>query len=407
MPEISSAPPTNGQHNFGNTGFLRAAIVLLSILALLVAGYLLYTSLSKSGQPLGCGEASGCAEVLVSRWSQVFGVPVSLPAGLTYVGVIALTLSLTKLTGSVRTNAVKLLATLALVLILAAAWFVGLQVFYIKAICPWCMTEHALGLTIGALTLYLATRFVPLRNLVAPSVIAAAMLGVFVSAQALGPYSGPAADRLTASSGDSDAGEGSTRQVSLLDGKLVIRPAQLPLSGAPDAENLIVVLFDYCCPHCRATHGYLLNAIDSHPDKLSFVSLPAPLNSDCNPHWKKTKKRFLESCELARLALAVYRTDASKFPDFDKWLFESELPRKLTEAQAKAESLIGKSELAKAMKDSWIEEFLLKNTTAYHDSQAERLPVLLSPGFASIVGRPGSEEELMEILVKDFNLHDE
>ena len=326
MTEISTEHPTTGQRDFRNTGFLRNAIVLFSTLALLVAGYLLFTSLSKSGQPLGCGEESGCAVVLVSRWSQVFGIPVSLPAGLTYLGVIAATLSLTKLSDSARTNAMKLLAALALILIFAAAWFIGLQVLYLKAICPWCMTEHALGLIVGGLALYLATRFVPVGQLASPGILAVAMLGVFISAQALGPYSGPAADRMLASSGDSDAGAGDSREVALLDGKLVIRPAQLPLCGTADTENLIVVLFDYCCPHCRATHGYLSNAIEKYPTKLSFVSLPAPLNSDCNPHWKKTKKRFIESCDLAKLALAVYRADASKFPEFDHWLFESELP---------------------------------------------------------------------------------
>ena len=407
MTEISPELPTTAHRDFANTRLLRSAIVLFSILALLVAGYLLYTSLSKSGQPLGCGEESGCAEVLVSRWSQVFGIPVSLPAGLTYFGVIAVTLSLTKFTDQTRMSAMKLLATLAVILILAAAWFVGLQVFYIKAICPWCMTEHALGLLVGGLSLYLATRYLSVANIAIPGILAVALLGIFISAQALGPYSGPTADRLTASSSDSDAGQGNSRQVSLLDGKLLIRPAQLPLSGAEDADNLIVVLFDYCCPHCKATHGYLLNAVEKFPNDLSFVSLPSPLNSDCNPHWKKTKKRFLESCDLAKLALAVYRTDAEKFPEFDRWLFESELPRKLAEARTKAESMIGKAELAKALTDPWIDELLQKNTTAYHDSQAERLPVLLSPGFASVVGRPGSEEELMEILVQDFKLKSE
>lgn len=407
MTQISAEDPETGQLVIKNTRLIKTAIVLLSVVALGVAIYLLFTSLSKSGQPLGCGEESGCAEVLTSRWSQVFGVPVSLPAGLAYVGVIAVTLSLSKLKDLGRVNALKLLATLALVLILAAAWFVGLQVLYLKAICPWCMTEHVLGLIVGGLALYLATSFLPVGKLAAPGALAATMLGVFVAAQAFGPYSAPTADRLVASSGDSDAGSGDSRQIALLDGKLLIRPAELPISGASEAENLIVVLFDYCCPHCRATHGYLLNAIEKHPSKLSFISLPSPLNSDCNPHWKKTKKRFLESCELAKIALAVYRTDASKFPELDRWLFESELPRKLTEARAKAESMIGGKELANALNDPWIGALLLKNVTAYHDSQAERLPVLLSPGFASVVGRPGSEEELMEILAQDFDLRDD
>jgi len=397
----------NSDQGFRFEPLVRTLIVCFSAVALLVAGYLLYTSLAKSGQPMGCGEESGCAEVLTSRWSQVLGIPVSLPAGLAYVGVIAVTVLLPRLSSTSRGNALKLLGTLALILMLAAIWFVGLQVLYLKAICPWCMAEHSLGLIVGVLALVLVTLSVPSTKLFAPSILAASLLGVFIVAQAIGPYSAPTADRMFAAAGDSDAGAGDSRQVSLLDGKFSIRPAALPLSGSLDAENLIVVLFDYCCPHCRATHGYLLNAIEKHPAKLSFVSLPSPLNSDCNPHWKKTKKRFLESCDLAKLALAVYRTDASKFPEFDRWLFESELPRKLVEARAQAEGLIGETELAKALEDPWIEQLMLKNTTAYRDSQAERLPVLLSPGFAAVVGRPGSEEEFKEILKQDFDLSDD
>lgn len=406
MTDISSEPQSGVENQRPSHPLLRMVIVVLSTVAMLVAAYLLFTSLSKSGQPLGCGEQSGCAEVLTSRWSQVFGVPVSLPAGLTYLGIIGATLALPRLERA-HNKVVHLLTVLALVLILAAVWFVGLQVFYLKAICPWCMTEHGLGLVVGIVALILATRHLPTQSLTGASLTAAALLSVFIAAQALGPYQAPTADRIAANSADSDLGFGASREVALLDGKFKIRPGQLPTNGSPDAENLIVVLFDYCCPHCRATHGYLSNAVKKYPTKLAFVSLPSPLNSDCNPHWAKTKKRFLESCELAKLALAVYKTAPERFSQFDTWLFEPERPRKLSEAILEAEKLVGAQTLATAIDDPWIQQQLKSNTTAYHDSQAERLPVLLSPGFASVVGRPGSEEEFRAILKQDFQLGDD
>ena len=116
------------------------------------------------------------------------------------------------------------------------------------------------------------------------------------------------------------------------------------------------------------------------------------------------EKRFLESCELAKLALAVYKINPGKFSEFDSWLFEPERPRKLSDALAEAQRMVGAEALEAAFDDPWIEQQLKFNTTAYHDSQAERLPVLLSPGFASVVGRPGSEEEFRAILKQDFKL---
>jgi hypothetical protein len=133
--------------------------------------------------------------------------------------------------------------------------------------------------------------------------------------------------------------------------------------------------------------------------------LPMPLNSDCNPHWNKTQKRFLDSCKLARLALGVWKVDSGKFLEFDKWLFETKKPRPIAEATAKAKEKVDAAKLdAVLATDQSIDELIAKNVDAYANSGAERIPVLLSPGFSSVVGRPGSEEELHEILAKDFEL---
>ena len=70
--------------------WVSISCTLLSTVALGVAVYLYSTSLAESGRPLGCGENSGCAEVLTSRWSQVFGIPVSIPAALVYGAGLAI-----------------------------------------------------------------------------------------------------------------------------------------------------------------------------------------------------------------------------------------------------------------------------------------------------------------------------
>lgn len=383
----------------------RGMIIVLSIVALAIAVYLYATSLSESGTPLGCGEGGGCAEVLTSRWSQVFGIPVSVPAALIYMAIIAVMLILPVAGNDSRKLTWIAACTLGMLVILGAIWFVGLQVIHLNAICPWCMTEHGLGILIGLLILLSAAKAFGAKPIGVAFPIAAVLLAGLISAQSFGKFTGPEAERLSASQSDSDEGIGTSRRIKVLDGKLDLPVAEVPLVGSPDAIHLVVILFDYCCPHCRATHGYLLNALEKYPDQLAMILLPMPLNTDCNPHWKKTEDRFKESCELARLALAVWAVDQSQFKTFDQWLFETPKPRPLADAQLMAYKLVGEDKIKQALGNNpWINQLIETNVNFYAESGAERIPVLLSPGFSSIVGRPGSEEELMTILETDLKL---
>jgi uncharacterized membrane protein len=91
---------------------------------------------------VGCGGEGGCSNVLGSQWSQWFLIPVSAVSACFYLGVIVLTYKLSK----------SILTMAAFLLIMAAAWFMGLQVFVIKSFCPWCFTTHLIGLlTAGAI----------------------------------------------------------------------------------------------------------------------------------------------------------------------------------------------------------------------------------------------------------------
>jgi len=184
-----------------------------------------------------------------------------------------------------------------------------------------------------------------------------------------------------------------------------VTPAKSPVIGDPNSEHLVVGLADYCCPHCRATHGYLLSAMEKYPDQMAVVMMPMPMNTDCNNTIKKTQKRFTDSCKLARLALAVWKIAPEKFVEFDSWLFETKKPRPIADATAYAKQLVDAAKLDSVLSnDASIDQMISKNVSAYANSDAGRIPVLLSPGFSSVVGRPGSEEELHEILARDFSL---
>jgi uncharacterized membrane protein len=132
---------------------LNLVRVLLAV-AVLGACYLAYVSLS-NGPAAGCGEGSGCSKVLQSRWAYWLGIPVSLPAVLVYLGLLGVTLFQQK-RPSPRDQQRAWMAIIALSVVVAgaAAWFIGLQVFVIKAFCKFCMTAHTCGLAAAILCLW-------------------------------------------------------------------------------------------------------------------------------------------------------------------------------------------------------------------------------------------------------------
>jgi uncharacterized membrane protein/protein-disulfide isomerase len=380
----------------------RGALALLSLVGLGIAAYLLFLSLAKRGLPAGCGKGSGCDEVLNSRWAQIFGLPVSGLAVAVYSGILFLLASLRFATSLRQAQwAGTALSLFAAVLVGAAVWFVGLQLLLLKAICPWCLAEHAIGLVIAAILF--AQRPVFWQTKFASVGVGCLLVCGVALTQAFVPYHPPALQRLPEGK-NADTGPGPDRLISVLNGKLSLAPHELPILGSADAPNLLVVLFDYCCPHCRATHGYLLNGLASHKNELAVLVLPTPLNTKCNPYWEETEPRFEHACELARLALAVWRADRAAFPVFDAWLFEPEQPRDPVAARRQAEKLVTAAALERALGDPWIDHQIEQNVAAYHNSGAERVPVILSPGMRSIVGRPESESQLFQLLDKELSL---
>jgi hypothetical protein len=307
-------------------------------------------------------------------------------------------------------------------LFLAAVWFTGLQFFFLRAICPWCLAEHALGLVTAGLIWYGARSSVPIRvgGKSEPVATAAsdgsrgagrwlmwtgalALFSLFVLAQVYGPFTPPTAGRLAGFRGTIQ-GRGAERQISLLQGELRLSLSEVPILGRADAKHWVVMLFDYCCPHCQTTHGYLREAIAERPADLAVVLLPSPLSSKCNPHWENDEPRFAESCDLARLAIAVWLLDPEKFEAFDTWLFASEEPRTYEEALGFARTLVPAAALEEGLQHSEVDRQIRQNVDAYRNSQAGRIPVIMSPDFDAVVGRPGSRSELLGILSEELGL---
>ncbi|HVT81791.1 MAG TPA: thioredoxin domain-containing protein, partial [Phycisphaerae bacterium] len=186
-----------------------------------------------------------------------------------------------------------------------------------------------------------------------------------------------------------------------------IEPRAVPLVGSPDAPYVVTVLFDYNCPHCQKLHAMLEDAIRRYDGKLAFALCPAPLNSRCNPYIPRNVDEFKDSCELARIALAVWVAKPEAFADFDRWMFSSDSqeiwrPRTLDATRAKAAEVLGQAKFDGAQADPWIERYLQASVRIYGntvnpDQSGNAVPKLVL-GTRWVTPEPQSAEDLVSIL---------
>jgi len=415
------------------------AVRVLALIAFAVAAYLAFTSVTNS-QPAGCSPGAGCGDVLSSSWASLWNVPVSLPGVVIYFSILLLTFHLSpSQTDHRRKVAWSLLIGLSVCAGLAAIWFIYLQVFQIKSICPYCMVDHTCGLLIAALVLYSAPlgrgevldsgqrsslSITPGRG---ASVIAVAGLamGLFIVAQIMFPAPthrlmvtpDPSGGQIAKSGGDpepakakdhasnkdgtaKDGGSvnvppaGKQNDLTLLpttDPSIFVRLPRaktegglvrfqrnaMPVRGNINAKVMLVCMVDYTCPHCRELHHLFDEAWKRYGDDLAFMMVPMPLNPQCNPYIDFADPRHAAACDLARVALAVWKTDATKFAMFDEWLFEPEKARTGDEARAKAEELVGKEALKAVFDTGWPHEQALKHVRLYEMAGLGRIPKIM------------------------------
>lgn len=139
-----------------------------------------------------------------------------------------------------------------------------------------------------------------------------------------------------------------TREVKFLGGKLKINMYDEAVLGSPEAEHVVIELMDYTCPHCRKMHAHIQEAMERYGDQLAVVIMPVPLELECNKLVGETDSMHRGACKLAKLSLAVAKTNQSKFIDFHNFLLDKE-EKAPTSAQAvvRAFRLVGRKELAK------------------------------------------------------------
>ena len=241
----------------------------------------------------------------------------------------------------------------------SAIWFTIIQKWVIGEFCLYCVTTHITGLLLATLVIWRAIKeldnhshdFAPTNsakdqndstitprriNRILPvmgkSMIGLVFAGILAAFQ-IG-FTPPAVYR----DGESQ------------DKLPVIDYHTVPMIGSPDAPYIVNLLLDYNCPHCQQLHLMLNEAVRRFNGKLGFALCPAPLNSQCNPYIPRDVDEFKNSCELAKIGLAVWVAKRDAFSDFDNWMFTFESgdtwrPRSLDSAKTKAIELVGKGNL--------------------------------------------------------------
>jgi uncharacterized membrane protein len=395
------------------------------------------------GAVAGCGPESGCDHVLHSRWSQWLGLPVSLFALACYGALLVATCWLGRpprvaafvrkphFSGTLTSAAPRaaqqrkawiVLVVGAMLILGSVLWFVGLQLVVIKHLCRFCMLVH----TCGVLTAVLILKLAPVRPppaqpkqldsavflppplvkklaLAAVAGVAALVLGQVLYTPRMFLVRPVEAGKLKPAEPKSTA-----RIYQIYNGQFQFNLDEVPLIGNPQAPQAMLSLFDYTCSHCRQMHPHLLEAQKTFSNELVVVSLPMPLDSQCNPSVKVTPRPHVNACEYARLGLAVWRANRRLHHAFEAWMFAPENPPPLDAARQYAARLLGDTNaLDTALADPWIGRQIQQTTslyaTNYLNSKNGQMPQMLI-GTNLVFGNLNRLEDFYRVLARQLGL---
>ncbi|MGI9457116.1 MAG: vitamin K epoxide reductase family protein [Aeoliella sp.] len=364
------------------------ALIVAAILATGLSLWLAVQTQAGNNIP-GCGSGSGCASVLYTRWGQWFGVPVSVVATAAYSLVLVLTLIVPGGRPGDWRHRLWLTAqvVLATTILAAIMWFVALQVLHLRAICKYCMVNHAVGALAAILLLRqwrserrnLSTGYE--AGLLPPLLVTSALMGVLLAGQLLGPL--PDTHALS--------------QYHFGGGRIRVAKDEAPVWGNPDAKYVFLELFDYSCTTCREMAHLLIDARERYGGQLAVVLVPCPIERKCNPHLLPGAVEHENACDYACCGMAVWLAAPEQFGDFHEWLILTEPMPTLSAARARAENLVGSSDYGTALKDARIDRLLARGVDLYRLQEQGPMPKLIV-GNRFINGAPRSSEALFEAL---------
>lgn len=187
------------------------------------------------------------------------------------------------------------------------------------------------------------------------------------------------------------------RMVAINGGTILLDVTQWPLAGSTDSKYIFVEMFDYSCPHCRHTHAAIKGAAERLKGDLAVVVLPIPLAAACNNLIQVTDPKFAESCEISKLAIAVWRVDAAKFTEFHNWMFANDAAPTYAMAKAQADKLVDKEKLNTELASKIPSQYIAKTVELYRRAGGGNVPKLIFP-TTTVVGEFTSGDALVDII---------
>ena len=392
-------------------------MTVLMALALVISTILSWQFLM-GGSMVGCGGGSPCDNVINSRWSSLGGI---LPVSSLAVGAYLALLIASMYTGPGTESDIRVLAWSSILVIAGAVagsaiWFTILQKWYIGSFCPYCMTAHCSGMLLTILVIWRALKETDIQTdnknptgtninshsakpLLRPLKVTILIVTGLILAGIM------AFIQVTMSTTDVHTNDESQNSIPLVDYKTS------PIIGSPEAPFIVTVLFDYQCSHCQKLHFMLSEAVSRYNGKLAFVLCPAQLNAECNPYVPKENDSFKNSCDYARISLAVWLGNKEAFSTFEDYMFTFESgelwrPRTLDAAKSKAEELLGKEKFESALKDPWIDKYMQSCVQIYGKSLLNGrggVPKMIY-GSNWIIPEPYNTDELITILQRSLSI---
>ena len=356
-------------------GFKVWTLTLCSA-CLLLAGWMLYNSLS-GGSLAGCGAGSICDSVLESPWAYVlWGVPVTLPAAVVYLLLVLCLLFLSgKRAESCSLDRLiwPLMLFLSGCILGAVVWFGWLQVGVLHALCKYCIALHLLGCIAAVLIIKNGKDYCPHPLMPFGFGVAAAAIFTMVQVNTL-----PEAVQ--------DSGPVEVSLPAFEEGEVPV------IQG--EGEESLTLLFDFQCSHCRRLHRML----PSLTGQYRIFLVPVPLSSACNPYIPSSGiDRFAGSCQLTRLAMAVWYTlPGEAMPYWDYLLDKGATP---ADAETRALALLGDG-YESAIADPRIDAYLKKAEELFGRTSSRggnRVPRFIS-GERWLVPRANNADELLELI---------
>lgn len=387
----------------------RWGLRLLSFSALAVCLWLLRRKLSGEISGLaGCGGEGGCSQVLGGRWSEWFHLPVTFLAALVHGAALGLTVpSWRRRLGRWGDVA---LATVGVLLAGAAIYFLTILYGVEHRHCPWCLGLHLVGLAAAGLIGRDAWGQAGPGGWKAAVLAGGLGLAALAAGQAWGPR--PATYLLTGGAAGSEPTAplaAGPQEWVFLDGKLKLDAAAVPRLGSPSARIMLVEFFDYTCSSCRNLAADFKELNAKWPGTFGVIPLPAPLNRACNPGLKPKVPDHPGACDLAKLALALWKAKPAAFAEFHDYLLALPLPanpERVADARRRAALLAGESALAAALHDPWVGQRLADNFVVFDQltNQSIVMPKLLFPATGVMHGTAPSAAQFVKLMEDRFKL---